>query len=882
MIFRIYLQYPQRVPLFLMHIRLIKLLCIALALAKGGLVYAQEAPLTGSVYTDTLDDPINFSSLGNINIGQFLGWVSDPSINTCGGYYLAQPMLYTGPKVAPNTPIEKMPLQITAESGQFYFKGKSTLSGNVVLMQADKQVFADTAHVYRNADGELKDINMLGNVRIQEPDKLLIADVATVPIKDESISHFTLYDVIYRVTLKQLQAEPMKTPMSTSSGKQSLKEEGLIAWGYAKQIEQTASDQLDLRQASYSTCPPQNKTCAWHLTAADLHLDKTEGRGTAYHSTLWLNHLPVMYLPYFSFPLDDRRKSGFLYPSFSSSSNNGFSYAQPYYINLAPNYDLVFTPAYYEERASYLNANFRYLTRGSSGTIDFGILPHDRKFEQFQQDAPSEYAAGDQLNALENDSDTRMNFHWMNNTNFTDNWTGHVNYNYVSDDYFLEDILQGQSSDDQLLQQANINYYGEYWTFEGLLKNYQTLHPIDQDQIYNQYARLPELTFNADIPDQVSGLDYGIGSQFDYFYIAANPDETSIPTTGYRFNMQPSVKLPNQKPYGYITPGLQVDSTSYQLSHPENGDPSSPTRVLPLFNIDSGLYFNRDTSVWGKSYTQTLEPRLYYLYVPYEDQDNLPDFDSTLYTLTYDQLFQNNRFSSVDRIGDANQVSYGATTRYVDQVSGMEKMNFSLGEILYFEDRKVSLCDTESCQQQDTQEFSPVVAQMNYFFSQHWSFSGDTAYDADQQNFQNASATIHYKKDEKRVINLGYSYVGDGSLYTDQFDDDSDLANLSQIHASYAWPVSAQWNTLGSIDWDTSYTNGVSFMLGAEYSTCCWGVSFMVNQELSGVNNGQNQYDRVYYVQFVLKGLGAVNTRDSSSLVTDNIANYQNNFLQPF
>lgn len=862
------------------------LLLITTCFGGGKFACAQETATVEKslVYTDTLEDPSNFSTLGNINIGQYLGWISDDSANSCGGYYLAPPLLYSGPTPSDGTPIEKVPVQISAESGQFYFKGKSTLSGNVLVMQPDKQILADNAYVYRDANGNLKDINMLGNVHIQEPGKLLIADVATVPIKDEAISHFSLYDVIYRVTLKRLQTEPLENTLATPKEKTATKETGLTAWGYAKQIEQTAPDQLDLRHASYSTCPPDNKTCAWHLTANDLHLDKTQGRGTSYHSILWLRHLPVMYLPYFSFPLDDRRKSGFLYPAFTNSSNSGYSFVIPYYLNLAPNYDLTLYPNFYEERGTYLNSNFRYLTTNSVGNVDFGILPEDRKFKQFQKDALTEYASGDQLTALENDSDTRTNFHWLDDTQFTSNWTGHVDYSRVSDDYFLEDISQSNinQSDDQLLQQGNINYYGQYWTFQGLLKNYQTLHPINQDPIYNQYARLPELDFNSDIPDQIQGVDYGLSSQFDYFYIAENPDETTIPTTGYRFNMQPGVKLPHERTYGYFTPGLQVDSTSYQLSHPTEGDPSDPTRVLPLFDIDTGLYFDRDTSVWGESYTQTLEPRLYYLYVPYENQSNLPDFDSTLYTLTYDQLFQNNRFSSVDRIGDANQISYGTTTRFIDQNAGTEKMNFSIGEILYFQDRQVSLCDTDACNAQDTEEFSPIVAQTNYYLSQHWSFSADTAYDPSQQNVQNSSTTIHYKKDERRLINLGYSYVPQGYLYTNQYNGDTDLVNLSQIHASYAWPLAAQWNTLGSVDWDTSYTNGVSFMFGAEYSACCWGVSFMVNQELTGVNNGENQYDRVYYVQFVLKGLGEVNSRDSSSLVAQNIENYQNNFVQAF
>ena len=257
-------------------------------------------------YTDTLEHPTNFSSLNTINIGEYLGWVNDDSANQCGGYYLATPMLYTGPKSEKETAIEKMPLQITAESGEFYFKGKSTLSGNVVIMQTNKQVFADTAHVYRDADGSLNDINMLGNVRLQEPGKLLIADVAMVPIQDDQVSHFSLYDVIYRITISDLKTEPMSTPLSEKNNQPSVKESGLIAWGYAKKAEQTAADQLDLRYASYSTCPPERKTCAWHLTSQDIHLNKTDGEGTAYHSVLWLDNFPIMYLPYFNFPIDDR------------------------------------------------------------------------------------------------------------------------------------------------------------------------------------------------------------------------------------------------------------------------------------------------------------------------------------------------------------------------------------------------------------------------------------------------------------------------------------------------------------------------------------------------------------------------------------------------
>lgn len=821
---------------------------------------------------DTLSDPVHFSNLDNIDIGEYLNWVNDSTANSCGGYYNTQPMQYSGPIVAKNSAVTAMPLQIKADSAQFYLKGKSTLSGHVMIMQQNKQIIADNAYVYRGAEGNLQDVNMLGNVHLAEPGKLIIADIAAVPIKEEAISHFSLYDVIYRISLHPRLGQP------------SSRETGLIAWGYAKKIEQTAPDQLDFFHASYSTCPPDAKICTWHLTANNLHFNKTTGNGTAHHAVLWVRRLPVAYLPYFSFPIDDRRKSGFLYPAFSSSTNSGISFGIPYYLNLAPNYDLTLFPNDYVERGLYLSSEFRYLTANSTGKIDAGVLPQDKKFTQFQRTALTEYAPGDQLNTLESDSNTRTNLHWINNTQIDSHWSSHFDYSYVSDDYFLEDISQSalKASDNQLLQQADLNYYGEYWTFQGMLKNYETLHPINQDPIYNQYARLPELTFNADIPNQFPGVDSQVFSQFDYFYIQSNPDQATLPTTGYRFNFSPGVELPHAASYGYFTPGMQLNATSYQLSNPGDNNPTDPTRVLPLLDIDSGLLFDKNTDVFGKAYKQTLEPRLYYLYVPYQDQSNLPNFDSALYTLTYDQLFQKNRFSSVDRIGDANQIAYGATTRFVDPAAGFEKMNFSLGQLWYFENREVNLCTTTACQQQNTETVSPLVSQINYFLSSHWSFSGDAAYDATTADMNNASVDIHYKQDERRVINLGYSYVGQGNLYTTESVSDTNLANLSQVHASYAWPMTVQWNTLGSIDWDTSYTNGVSFMLGAEYSSCCWGVRFLVNQELTGVNNGENQYNRVYYVQFVLKGLGEVKTRDSRSMITQNIANYQNDFVQPF
>lgn len=845
---------------------------------------------SGLDLTTTPIESIAFPELTNQQIGEYLGWMPDENAaQYCKGYFLEQPIDYTVQLPEGVNPDEidpgKIPVQITAQEGDLFVKGKSSLTGDVQVSQFNRELQADSASLFRDDQGEIKQIDLQGRVHMQQPEKLVIADNASVPIEDGKVLHLTLNDVIYRVSLNSLhQSNQLVTPTDTESEANTPKKiTSLVGWGRAKEVKEQGSDVLALKEATYSTCPPNDKACMWHISAYKLVIDKEKDQGRAYASTLWVKQVPVMFLPYFSFPLDDQRKSGFLYPSFMQSTNNGFSVSAPYYLNLAPNYDVTLTPTYYSQRGFYLGSQWRYLTPGTSGYLDAGIAPDDHKFADFKTNAESDYAGNPNLGDLEDSSTTRTGMHWVNNTILNKEWSSNIDFSYVSDDYYTEDFSQSfsQASNYQLLQKADVNYYGTHWTFNGLLNNYQTLHPVDQDTISNQYARLPELNFNADYPDQLSNTDLTWQSQFDYFYMEANPGDSTDPVIGSRLNLEPGISMPFRQSYGYITPSIELSTTAYQLQDEGAGNPSNPSRVLPLLDIDSGLYFDRDTTLLGHNYTQTLEPRLYYLYVPYTDQDDLPDFDSILYTLNYDRLFQNNRFSSVDRIGDANQFSLGLTSRFFDQDTGDEKLRFSIGDAWYLSDRKVSLCTSSACQQQDTEEFSPVVSTINYWLTPQWSINSDWAYDFSETMFDNGTLTIGYMKDRRRVINFGYSYAAQGNIYTSDTDDE-DLYNLSQIHASYAWPLSEQWNSLGSIDLSPSYGNGAAYIMGLEYDACCWGLRFLMSQQLTGVENGENQYDTVYYMQFVLKGLGSLNSRNSSGLIAENINNYNDDFVRVF
>jgi LPS-assembly protein len=854
---------------------------LSLAATSPSALAAEKAQSTDETQTtelnDILSDPADYPELDNLQAGGYLGWVQDNHVdNSCHGYYLEIPIDFMGDASGTS---DNAPLTVTAGSSDYHFVGRSTFHDTVIATQPGRQIIADNAYSYRASDGQLVRINMLGHVHFREPGKLIVADTAYMPLGKET-STFDLYDLLYRISL----ATPEET-LPQEGDEKEVKVTSRMAWGKADALHKSEPEVIEMKHATYSTCPPDDGSCAWHVYANSLVLNSGTGRGHAYNSFLWVKKLPLFYLPYFSFPINHDRQTGFLFPTMFSSSESGFGFSTPYYMNLAPNYDLTVTPYYYQKRGTQLNTQYRYLTENSHGTVELGYLPHDRKFAEFKETAETEYATAPSLNSLENSSDSRWGLHAQNDTNLSANWSASLDYNYVSDDYYTEDLAGKftEPTSDQLLQVARLNYYHEHWNFVGLLQNYQTLHPVDEDPIYNQYARLPSLSLTADYPDQFEDMEYTFSSGFDYFYQEQNPGDSTVPTTGDRFNLRPGVSRPFLEPYSYVTPTLQLDLTAYQLSNQNQSEsddnPANPNRVVPLFDIDSGLYFQRNTSVFGGDYTQTLEPRLYYLYVPYHNQDDLPDFDTVLDTLSYDQLFQTNRFSSIDRIGDANQFSYGVTTRYLDSASGEEKVSASIGNIFYLENRKVSLCDTEDCTTRDEQEFSPVVGKLAYYLTPKWSATLDESYNAEESLFENGSANVSYHPGRNKVINVGYNYVHEGNIYT-QDESDSDLVNLSQIHFSYAWPMSAQWSTLASLDFDTSYGNGASYLFGVEYSSCCWGVRTYIDRKISGVEDGQNQYDSAFYIQFVLKGLSSIGNSRSAEMIQDNVAGYEDVFSE--
>ena len=838
------------------------------------------------------------SSKTENDVAAELGWISVPSTeNICCGYYL-DPLADFGNKPLP--PITTTPVTINADTATFHQTGTSILIGKITLSQPGRLVNADKIYLNRTPDAAIPgSADLYGNVMLREPGKLIIGDSAHLELHSK-VANFK--NAIYRLVL----STPDKVATTVKT------EPVLTAWGKAKVVNQDQKGVITLLKSSYTTCAPTANT--WLMNAQKVLLNRDTGRGTAYGAWLDVQGVPVFYMPYFNFPIDKRRQTGFLFPTIGNSSVSGFNFTTPFYWNIAPNYDALITPHYYSERGLQMSADFRYLTENSSGDFYGSFLPNDDAFETFKQDAVTKYASFVNLGRLEHSNDDRYAYAWHDNTTFNEHWNTGVNYNSVSDDYYFEDFgntpqLNNQISN-QLPREVHANYVDEYWHFNGIVQTYQTLHPVNQAAVNNPYGELPQLTLNGSFPDQAYGLEYLVDNQFTYFMRAHNPGETTTVPSAGRFNFEPGVKLPIIGLSGYFTPELQLALTHYNVGSQVEGYNSVIQRNIPIFNIDTGLFFDRSTHLFNTDYQQTLEPRLFYLYVPYRNQNDIPVFDTGIVPFTYDSLYMTNRFSSLDRIGDANQISYGFTTRFLQQDDGTEKFRTSVGQIYYFRNRRVNLCDPgaaagttpstastyTACNANPTiavgatsptEKFSPVAGQVAYNFNPAWNLTGNVAWDPTTNETINAGANLQYHPMFNHVINFNYNFVryGDGDTAPPNeppIDPQSWRNDLNQAGTSFAWPIVERWSAVGGYTYNISHKYSQSYFGGVEYNSCCWAVRMVAGRTFVGLNQNYNPtFNNNVYLQFQFKGLANVGTQDPATFLMGNIPGYQDTF-QPF
>jgi LPS-assembly protein len=829
------------------------------------------------------------------DVKDLLGWVdSTTTQGSCRGYYV-EPLL--NPYLMPGNLAKMSPVEIKVDHADFSTSDTSKLSGHVVIEQGDRELKADTIYLYRNAESEIDSAELIDNVSLREPGKLFLGDWATLNMTKKTA---TIKHVLYRLAFAPGStsalpsfAQPQEIKLAPGaastagdlSGRLQVKLDQLNAWGYADEIDMPKPHLINFSNASYTTCPPNEPV--WKISSDDIKLNRKRGRGKAKHIKLSFNDVPVLYLPYFNFPIDNRRSSGFLFPSLGYSSTSGTDIEVPYYFNLAPNYDFIFSPRYMSDRGLQLNGKLRYLTPKHQGQLKLGFLPDDREFADFQKDAQTRFNNRPELSRLAHDHSDRGYVSFDDSTIFNTHWNLKADYNWVSDDYYFQDLGSDLNTinNNQLERLLQLNYQDTHWDFISRVQDFQTLHPVNQAPIKELYRRLPQLYLTGQYPNHWLGMDYHWLSEFVNFDIRRNPGQMEHPVTGQRVFVQTGFSQPNYFNGGYFTPSLYVQGSFYSLTSPGENRPDNPSRALPIFNIDTGMRYTRDTTMFGNKYLHTLEPRLFYLFVPFVEQNNLPVFDTTIQPFNFEHLFRLNRFDGFDRQSDANQVTLALTSRLIEESTGDEKLRASIGQIFYFRDRNVQLCDTHDCQDEDnptlaavtstTKAISPLVAELHYHIQDNWWLRSGLAWDVADNAMNNGNFYLQYHPSDRTLVNMGYVYIRDG----DEITTVSRQENLNQTDFSFALPISTRVSAIGRWNYNISHHYLHAYVAGLQYDSCCWAMRAVASRTFKSLNgDNKPQYDTAFYIQWLLKGLGSLGSGNPGSLLADSIVGYKDPF----
>jgi LPS-assembly protein len=595
------------------------------------------------------------------------------------------------------------------------------------------------------------------------------------------------------------------------------------AQGQAKQIDFESQDQATVIEGTYSTCEGPDPD--WYLKSSTLNLDTGRDIGTASKAIIYFKGVPILGAPQMSFPLSDARKSGILPPTIGTTNRGGLEVLLPYYFNIAPNRDLTVYPKIIAQRGVQLGAKARYLGETYAGETRVEGMFNDRLT------GTSRYAVSS-----------------THTQTFAPGLTFASNLNTASDNNYPNDFPGTITTASQrlLLRDMNLSYAAPYWNATLRGSNYQILQD-PAAPITPPYERLPQLTLQGG-RQNVAGFDWSVYSELTRFWLT-NPDPAR--PRGDRTVVNPRISYPMLNPGYFVTPSLSLNATNYSLDNPAAGSPSAFTRVLPTFSLDSGLTFDRDASFFGRTATQTLEPRLFYVYTPFRDQRLLPVFDTGLADFNFTQIFSENRFSGYDRISDANQLTAALVSRFIEP-SGVERMRLAVAQRYYFTPPRV------------TAMFDPTLneTRSDLLLSASGQVSSSLNVDANTQYSQSLGRTtranygVRWQPAPKRVLNLQYV---------------RDLPNsLEQIDASAQWPIAQRWYGVARVNYSLLEKKVAESLLGMEYKADCWVFRFVGQRTPTATGVATTGF----FMQLELNGLARLGSNPMSTLRA-NIPGYQ-------
>ncbi|MGZ8269907.1 MAG: LPS-assembly protein LptD [Methylophilus sp.] len=728
-------------------------------------------------------------------------------------------------------------IQIEGDKLDLYLDRKMRASGNAVINKGSQKVYGDNIE-YDIVNDELEvDGNVrieLGNGQIKGPNLRMRLSETIGEMRDASIVLDKSPDTPNQENrnnsaLLDEQENSNRDPKlyiendSTLSATSGLTKNIEGSRGDAKEILFEGQNRKRLKGARYTTC--EAGVDDWYIKASDIEINDYTSFVEAKNAYIEFKGVPLLYTPWLSFSYNNQRKSGLLAPTFGTTSRSGFELYTPFYWNIRPDMDATLATRYLSKRGLQLQGEFRYLDESYSGIDNV------------------EYLNNDSLSG-----DTRYYAKLAHRQNFGDGWSAGYDLEKVSDDQYFSELSTRivSTSRVNLPQQGFVDYQNDIWHFNGLVQKYQTL-----DQASYPYERLPQLTLTGDKSWGI--VDAKLTSQYTYFDLNQKAGQA---VTGSRLSVYPTISVPMERSYGYITPKLGVHASSYRLNNNDftvNGQTVSDNtqnRTLPVFSLDSGLYFDAPAEMFNTAYTHTIEPRLFYVYIPYKDQSRIPVFDTSLSDLNLTTLFTENQFNGDDRINNANQLSLALTSRLIDDKTGIERISATIGERYYIDKQKVTLPGVDATDRYS----SDIVAGFTARLSSQWNVDAFWQYDPDQNSMTRNNLLARYNPEPGKLLNMGYRYTKDF---------------LEQINVSGQWPLGNGWYGVGRYNYSLRDGNAIESVAGLEYDAGCWQMRGVIQRVETATANA----NYALFFQLELGGITSIGA-NPLSILQRNIPGY--------
>ncbi|WP_337016876.1 LPS assembly protein LptD [Leclercia sp. AS011] len=712
-----------------------------------------------------------------------------------------------------------LPVTITADNAKGNYPDDAVFSGNVDINQGNSRLQADEVQLHQKqpegAAEPVRTVDALGNVHYDDNQVILKGPKAwsNLNTKDTNV-----WEGDYQMVGRQ-------------------------GRGKADLMKQRGENRYTiLENGTFTSCLPGSDT--WSVVGSEVIHDREEQVAEIWNARFKLGPVPVFYSPYLQLPVGDKRRSGFLIPNAKYSSTNYFEFYLPYYWNIAPNMDATITPHYIHKRGNIMWENeFRYLTQAGTGLMELDYLPSDKVY---QDEHPTE---GDRHRWL---------YYWQHAGVMDQVWRFNVNYTKVSDPNYFNDFSSkyGSSTDGYATQIFSAGY---------AVKNFDATVSSRQFQVFSSqnastYGAEPQLDVNW-YQNDVGPFDTRIYGQAVHF-VNTNSDMPEAT----RVHLEPTINLPVSNDWASLDTEVKLMATHYQQKNLDTYNANNGTqleesvnRTLPQFKMDGKLVFERDMN-WSEGYTQTLEPRAQYLYVPYRDQSKINNYDSSLLQSDYSGLFRDRTYGGLDRIASANQVTTGVTTRVYDD-SSVERFNASVGQIYYFTESRTG--DDNINWEKNNKTGSLVWAGDTYWrMTDRWGLRGGVQYDTRLDNIATGNAAIEYRRDEDRMVQLSYRYASPEYIQAtlpnfstaDQYKE-----GISQVGGTASWPIADRWSIVGAYYFDTNQSKAADQMLGLQYNSCCYAIRVGYERKLNGwdVDKNQSEYDNVIGFNIELRGLSS-------------------------